>query len=207
MTIPSDKPPPVTWKTISRVADEANAADAADISALSSLSDADLDAQLAAAGFSPDDAGKLVDDALATPAKPAGLVVVPGGVDSPRRPPRPARWPVFALAAAAVVLSLLFWKRDDVVAFFAPHQEPIGPDREGPPRGPTPMQLEQARLLRSQALGDCEDEFWPECEDKLDRASKIDPAGETAPDVQAARKALADVKRAPPAPSGGRLKP
>ena len=156
MTIPSDKPPPVTWKTISRVADEANAADAADISALSSLSDADLDAQL---------------------------------------------------AAAAVVLCLLFWKRDDVVAFFAPHQEPIGPDREGPPRGPTPMQLEQARLLRSQALGDCEDEFWPECEDKLDRASKIDPAGETAPDVQAARKALADVKRAPPAPSGGRLKP
>jgi hypothetical protein len=207
VTTPSGKPPPVSWKTISRVADDANAADAAEVDALAGKTDAEIDAELAAAGFSPDDAAKLVDDALATPAKPAGPVLVSGGVDRPRRPPRPARWPVYALAAAAVVLGLLFWKRDDVVALFSPVHEPIGPDREGPPRGPTPMQLEQARLLRSQALGDCEDEFWSECEDKLDRANKLDPAGETAPDVQAARKALAEAKRAPPAPSGGKLKP
>jgi hypothetical protein len=206
VSTPDDKPP-VTWKTISRVADDANAADAAEVDALSSMSDAEIDARLAAAGLSPDDAAKLVDDALATPAKHAGPVLVSGAVDRPRRPPRPSRWPAFALAAAAVILGLLFWKRDEVVALFSPRLEPIGPDREGPPRGPTPAALEQARLLRVQAVADCADQFWSDCEEKLDRASKLDPAGDTAPEVQALRKDIADAKRAPPAPSNGKLKP
>jgi hypothetical protein len=210
VTTPSGKPPPVTWKAISRVADDANAADAADVDALSCMSDAAIDAELAAAGFSPDDAGKLVGDALATPAvpaKPSGPVLVSGSVEKARRPPRPSRWPAFALAAAAILLGLLFWKRAEVVAFFSPGPEPIGPDREGPPRGPSPVQLAQARQLRVEALGDCADHFWPECTDKLDRAKALDPAGDTAPDVQTARAAIAAAKSAPSVPSGGKLKP
>jgi hypothetical protein len=206
VSTPDDKPP-VTWKTISRVADDASAEGAAEVDALASMSDAEIDAQLAAAGFAPDDARKLVGDALAAPAKPAGPVRVSGGVDRPRRPPRASRWPVFAFAAAAVVLGLLFWKRDDVVAFFSPRPEPIGPDREGPVHGPTPGQLEQARFLRAQASGSCADQRWFDCRDELDRAAKLDPAGDTTPQVQALRTAIADAKRAPPAPSGFKLKP
>ena len=205
MTTPSGKPPPVTWRTISRVADDAGGD--AEVDALAAASDADIDARLAAAGLSPDDAARLVDAALATPGKPAGPVTVPGRVDRPRRPLRPALWPAFALAVAAVVLGLLFWKRTGIVAFFSPRPEPIGPDREGPARGPTPGQLEQARFLRGQAAGDCADQFWPDCQEKLDRAARLDPAGDTAPDVAALRKQLAAAKSAPPLPSGGKLKP
>ncbi len=206
MSTPDDKPP-VTWKTIARVADDANAADAAERDALSAMSDADLDARLATAGFAPGDAGKLVDDALATPAKPAGLVVVSGRVDRPRRPPRPSRLPIFALAVAALVLGLLFWKRAAIVALLPPPaDEPIGPDREGPPPGPTPGQLEQAGFLRAKAAGSCADQRWFDCRDELDRAARLDPAGDTTPGVQALRRDIADSRPVAPAPTGGRLK-
>jgi len=206
VSTPDDKPP-VTWKTVSRVADDANAADAAERDALSSMSDADLDARLAAAGFSPDDAAKLVDDALATPAKPAGPVLVSGGVDRPRSEPRPSRLPIFALAVAAVVLGLLFWKRAAIVALLPPPaHEPISPDREGPPPGPSPGQLEQARFLRAQAAGSCSDQRWFDCRDELDRAARLDPPGDTTPDVQALRQEIVDSRPVAPVPTGGRLK-
>lgn len=207
MTAPSDKPPPVTWKTISRVADDASATDAAEVEALSSRSDADIDAQLAAAGFAPGDARKLVEDALAAPAKPAGPGLVSGGARRSYPPPRRAAWTVLALAAAAVVLGLLFWKRAAILALLPPGQEDIVPDREGPPPGPTRGQLEQARFLRAQAATSCADQRWFDCRDELDRAAKIDPAGDSSPEVQALHTAITDAKRPPPAPSGGRLKP
>jgi hypothetical protein len=204
-----DDEPKVTWKTIARVADAANAADEAEVDALANLGDDALDAQLAAAGFAPDDAAKLALAALAIPAKPAGPVVVKGGVDRPRAPPRPSLWPAFAVVAAAVLLVVLLWKRAEVVAFFSPAREPIAPDRAGeqaPPRGPTPAELAQARALRAEAIGDCNDQFWAACEDRLDRARKLDPAGESSPDVQAARKSLGEAKRTPAMPSDGKPK-
>jgi hypothetical protein len=211
VSTPDDKPK-VTWKTIARVADAANAADAAEVDALANLSDDALDAQLDAAGFAPDDAAKLALAALATPATPAaprGPVVVKGGVDRPRAPPRPSLWPAFAIVAAAGLLVVLLWKRAEVVALLSPAPAPIVPDRAGeqaPPRGPTPAELAQARALRAEAIGDCNDQFWAACEDRLDRARKLDPAGETSPDVQAARKSLGEAKRAPAMPSDGKPK-
>jgi hypothetical protein len=208
--VTDDKPqPPVAWKTIARVADEANAADAADVGAverLANLSDAVVDAELAAAGFSPDDAGKLLDDALATPARPAApeapdaRVVVTGKVDRPRRPPPPSPWPVFALVAACALAVLLIWKRDDVSALLAPPSGDIGPDRPSPPK---PEQLREAKRLRNEGLADCANGFWELCQDKLDHARAIDPAGDADPNVQAARKQAAAAVSATPLPLKG----
>jgi hypothetical protein len=84
-----------------------------------------------------------------------------------------------------------------------------------PPIAPeVPLELEQARSLRAEAVKRCDREEWQGCLDALDEAARLDPAGDTAKDVaemrgRAARGLLPpvvptgkiDEKLAPPAPT------
>jgi DNA-directed RNA polymerase specialized sigma24 family protein len=70
--------------------------------------------------------------------------------------------------------------------------EPDRADRGPEVGGVLPDRLEVAQQLRGRALQECRSERWADCLHDLDRAAQLDPAGDTAPEVQNAR---ADVQR------------
>lgn len=219
MSAPDDrdepKPPaasPVAWKTIARVADEANA-EAKLMADLEAMGDADIDAELAADGIGPEDVEALAQVARdapgAAPAVPSAAassaserIVISGSVEHARRPPRPSRRGFAIVMAAAACATLLVWQRAAIVAYFAPPLEPIGPDTAGPV--PTPPSLaEEAAKVRTKAFAACDAERWVQCQDELDRASGLDPAGDTEPKVKQARAAIAvGLDAGPTAPEG-----
>ncbi len=159
------KPPLVSWKTIDRVADEARE------ETLVAKSDEELTRELREAGFADDAADGIVDRALAANER--------------RRPAR--RWIPALVAAAAVVLAVLAWKRQEVVAWWEGRPDEIGPDRAGPERVGV---AERAGRLREEAYAACDASQWAACATKLDEARRLDPAGETGPRVVGARAAL-----------------
>lgn len=64
----------------------------------------------------------------------------------------------------------------------------------------------RAEELRKEAFEKCLSEQWTECVDKLDRAKKLDPAGDRQPTVQMARENAAKAKNLPPpAPTTSRI--
>jgi RNA polymerase sigma factor (sigma-70 family) len=97
------------------------------------------------------------------------------------------RW--LAELAAVAALSLLVvivvrWLR-------SPDQPPeaIGPDvpKTAPITPEPPSYLERARTLRADAMKQCEARSWRACLDGLDEASRLDPAGDQAQNIQQAR--------------------
>jgi hypothetical protein len=76
-----------------------------------------------------------------------------------------------ALGALVIAVVVLVLRRDDVAL----------------PYGQT--QQQRADELREGAYAACDKGQWRACEDQLDDAKKLDPAGDAAPRVQAARAA------------------
>jgi hypothetical protein len=52
----------------------------------------------------------------------------------------------------------------------------------------TPTKEQTAAELRSRAFASCDAHEWRECLDRLDAAARLDPVGDDAPEVRAARK-------------------
>lgn len=98
-----------------------------------------------------------------------------------------SRWALEVAAVAALVgVALLLWWR------FGRHPQTPDEDRivreipSAVPPDPTPF--EQARELRRAAIPLCESADREGCLRGLDEAKRLDPAGDTAPEVQAARR-------------------
>jgi hypothetical protein len=172
------------WRTIQRVADEANAG------RVEPERGAQLDEELRAAGFAEGAADALLDAALAR-APAAAPREKPPAVPAAPRGWRPS--PALAVLAAAIVAVAVY-------AFFRRREEPIAPDRWSPP-SESLARAKQAAELRRQALGDCDEGRWVACEQELDGARTLDPAGESDPQVQDARKRIDTAKHPQPGPS------
>ncbi len=104
------------------------------------------------------------------------------------------RWAAQAAALAALgivaLLALVFFLRrekapEPVIAHDTPHE-------------PTPQ--ERAGRMRRDALRSCENGAYEPCLDGLDRAKEIDPAGDTAEEIQRARRDATE-HLAPPSPT------
>jgi len=121
----------------------------------------------------------------------------------PERRSRPAFvWLVAATLGAAVGGGLVYvtMHREP-----APTPAPVPgptPSRAPEPVEPAPPQLVSAADLRRDAFQECDVHEWDACLADLDRARAMDPAGDTAPQVQAARKQAIDhiVTNKPPKP-------
>jgi hypothetical protein len=121
--------------------------------------------------------GREVADAQVQPAREV--------VGRRRAPSR--RWAVGAwAAAAAIALPAL-----SLVAFhYLQPKEPVVIRPEPPPPDPTANLRRAAADLRQDATEGCAKELWGLCGDRLDEAQKLDPAGESTPDVQQMRRAI-----------------
>jgi len=69
-----------------------------------------------------------------------------------------------------------------------------------PPRAPTPE--EKAQGLREEAREACGAGQWDRCEDRLDEAKQLDPAGEDNPLIQSLRRKAQGARHPEPAPHG-----
>ena len=191
----TDKPPPkVTWKTIERVAAQAESGEMAH---LRDMTDEDLDAELKEAGFAPDAAEKLLEAALAkaaapkdAPPAPPAPVVSLAAERAKRR--RPIGWLTLVAAAAAVAV---VGGGATLVALNTPSPPPTTPVPSIPsvPPAPPPELLAQQRRekadeLRKLARAECDEAEWRACERGLETASGLDPTGDAARAVQRLRR-------------------
>jgi hypothetical protein len=176
--------------TPEEVLDAIEDADAADEAGrILALSDDDLDRELQEAGLDPDAVrarGRTIGeramravgersadgDAWVTAAPPA------------RRRSVAPRWSVLLAAALAAVVvggatpivARLLSNRDD------------GPTQNRPDASPTATAAPSPRHIRERALEACDQQRWGECLNGLDEARALDPAGDTEPRIQAARR-------------------
>lgn len=154
------------------------------------LGDAELDAELASAGFDPT-AERAKGARMAERAR--GKVVP---LPAARRPSRLV-WLMaagFALLAGAVAAT----QGPAVVAWLkGGPPEPIRPANE-PPRPLSPHEI--AEKARDAAEKACAEELWGRCIDRLDEAREIDPAGESEERVQKLRQDIHDGTTLKPGP-------
>jgi hypothetical protein len=127
------------------------------------------------------------DGAKEAGSRGAGRVVA---LDERRR----TRWVLMLAAAMFVLVVVVVIKQVPAIVAYWRHgthdKFQIGPDNDWvPPRGP-PTPHEQAEALRDEAVAACEGWLWAMCRGKLDEAQKLDPAGESAERVQAARREI-----------------
>jgi hypothetical protein len=131
---------------------------------VASMSDPQLDDELRKGGIT----SKAVKDAARSvrglgneaPTKPASGRM--------RARSRWAAWTAIA-AVAAAALAVFVWPRDEGVGAGYPGEA-------------------KASLLRTEAYAACDRGAWVLCEAKLDEAKRLDPAGEAAAEVLAARR-------------------
>ncbi len=150
------------------------------------LREEELDRELAAGGRDPQEErarGTALAERLG-----AGAGQVAQVLQLPVRP-RPRGRVLVWLAAAALGAGalVLVIERNEVVAWFKGDTR-IEPDHPVVPREPTPE--ERAEKLRDEAEKACAEERWGRCNDRLDEATKLDPAGETGARVQALRATI-----------------
>jgi DNA-directed RNA polymerase specialized sigma24 family protein len=99
-----------------------------------------------------------------------------------------------AIVAATIAIGVWIW-----LSKKKPVETPIARDVPSSVVNPQELSPEETRKL---ALDLCARHYWKACVDDLDRAAQLDPAGDQAPEVVAARKAAADALTPPPvAPS------
>jgi hypothetical protein len=167
---------------------ENEAHDRGQIDQIAALPREELDARLEKAGFDVTkvkaEASALRDEiARSAAARRAKLKAVEEqrrqGAQVAARVPLWRR-PVVAVAAAASLAAAAGGG-----LLFRPIPAPLPVWSGSPP--PSASSVDAAEL-RTQAFAACAEWRWQECRALLDDASRIDPAGESAPDVQAARK-------------------
>jgi hypothetical protein len=121
----------------------------------------------------------------------------------PERRGRPALvWLVAATVGAAVGGGIVYvTMHRQPTSTPAPVPAPT-PNPAPEPVEPTPPQLVSAADLRRDAFEECDVHEWDACLADLDRARAMDPAGDTAPRIRAARKQAIDniVSNKPPKP-------
>jgi hypothetical protein len=100
---------------------------------------------------------------------------------------RSSRLPLFIAAAVAAIIVLFIWvKRHDIEArLWGPE---IAPDNDNTPYVEPPAKV--ARKLRDEAETACQLRDWADCRAKLDRAKRLDPAGESEEQVQGMRRTI-----------------
>jgi len=108
------------------------------------------------------------------------------------------RSPAFAVVAAAVILGLLFWKRNAVVDYLAPVHDRMSTERPATGNSLTQADRDAASRLRIDAVSDCNRGDLDACENKLNHARRLDPAGEALPDVRALRQRLQQLRNNAP---------
>ncbi len=182
MTEPRKRSPAEVWRALEKASTDA------EVGRIDALSDDELDAELRAAGIDPADAAKIGMDVLepapaasdggvasGVPAR-TGVAEAKAAVDEAPRGRRRVYW-IAGFAAAAVVIGVLVTRPSG--------GPPVGtghPDAEAA--------LKEAADLRERAFGACDQGYWAACEDALNAAQRLDPAGETAPRVVAARRSI-----------------
>ncbi|HEX8794248.1 MAG TPA: hypothetical protein VF765_25065 [Polyangiaceae bacterium] len=130
-------------------------------------------------------------------ARVAGTAAKPASVATTKEPAPASRsrraWIAAGVVAAAAGAAGI------AAEIGRPHRgtEEIRPE----PPAPAPAPLEQAALLRRQALAACDVRDFSACSAKLDEAKRLDPAGESDPRVVAARAAV-EASTAAPQPAG-----
>jgi hypothetical protein len=108
----------------------------------------------------------------------------------PLTPRKRMPWVVWMAAAivGALVLALVATNSAAIVALFRGTDEirrdDLGPQREGV--------QQRALTLRDEAERACRGKLWGTCEEKLDEAMKLDPAGESEARVWNMRSAIAE---------------
>jgi hypothetical protein len=166
-------PPHDAWDALERMAldDEAER--------VGSLSDDALDRELASRGLDPK-ALRARGEALAAklaataPARPVTLRPKKGGTRT--------RLPVLLAAAAIAAAAIVVFAMAGPTMVAMIRHKVIGPDVALPKRE-LPAE-ERAAQLRDNAFKECESMRWETCEDLLDEARKLNPAGESDPRVK-----------------------
>jgi hypothetical protein len=167
------------------------------------LSDDALDRELASKGLDPK-ALRARGEALAAklaataPARPKA-VGRPSTLRAKDALPR-ARLPVLLAAAAIAAAAIVVFAMAGPAIVAMIRHNVIGPDvwdalpkRELPPE-------ERAVQLRDNAFKECESMRWETCEDLLDEARKLNPAGESDPRVKQWRWMMRPEQRGDGAP-------
>jgi DNA-directed RNA polymerase specialized sigma24 family protein len=112
-----------------------------------------------------------------------------------------SRWLTQVGVAAAVVTAalVLYWRlrtpgTPEIVREtpLPPHSAKLPDERE--------LRVERGRSLRREALARCAEHVWQPCLNGLDQAAELDPAGDTAEEVGAARREAADALVPTPVP-------
>jgi hypothetical protein len=143
-------------------------------------------------------AQELAKKSAASGGTPSVMEVRPlEGARRPNTTTARVRRTMWLAAAALGALLSVFALRNRAAIEAALEGEPIKPDDEWLPWKPTPTPNERAAPIRQQAFAACGAALWSTCEAKLDEARQIDPAGESAPPVVAARTAIADAAKSP----------
>jgi RNA polymerase sigma factor (sigma-70 family) len=90
-----------------------------------------------------------------------------------------------ATAAAVLLLALVLWHwlRRPTTG-----PENIRPDEVASTKPPEPTPVERARALRAEAEQACQRSQWQPCLDRLDEARRLDPAGDSSPEVTGLRE-------------------
>jgi hypothetical protein len=134
------------------------------------------------------------------PASGEGAETPPRGqvLRLPRR--HVGAWTWSLAAGFALVIGFTgFAKREVVIGFFkgaGGHGDHVIPGPSASAPGPTPEQL--AAAVRSDAARACAREDWSECDERLEDARKLDPAGDVAPDVVRMRRDIYEAMHHPP---------
>jgi hypothetical protein len=152
---------------------------------LEKLSDADFEEEMRAKGIDPARVPSAAD-LLARATERAKKREVSGRPPAPvvalrSRRVRPVWW--IAATLALLILAVLATQSAAIIALFK--GDSIRPDDWRPPRPPP---HEVAEKMRDEAMGACGRRLWGLCEQKLDDARAIDPAGESEERVEKARR-------------------
>jgi len=134
------------------------------------MSDEELDAELAAGGYDP--------QAVRAKGRALGAQI-----ESAARRARLRRGAAVGAVATAVIAIATAWylSRRSAPPSIVP--EPI----LSPSPSPTPTPSPGPKELRLEAMTACDRKEWQRCVQLLERAQALDPAGDLAPDVKAAR--------------------
>jgi hypothetical protein len=179
-----NKPDPARgWQFVQKLLDEE------EIARIEKLSDEEIDTELRAHGRDP---ARLpnAEELLAKAEARAAVTALRARV-VPLTPRKRMPWVVWMAAAivGALVLALLATNSAAIVALFRGTDE-IRRDDLGPPRREGARQ--RALTLRDEAERACRGKLWGTCEEKLDEAMKLDPAGESEARVWNMRSAIAE---------------
>ncbi|HEX3344979.1 MAG TPA: hypothetical protein VHS09_10420, partial [Polyangiaceae bacterium] len=185
------KRPEVSWRTIERVADQA---ERDEMKNLLEMSDEELDADLAEAGVAPGDAARVVEAALAKAAAGAAAGKKVVSLSEAREKRATRRRPTWLLLVAAAVGVAVVGGGATVVAVYAPSPSSTSPVPTVPtaPPGPSPEQLAEehrakAEELRATASTECGGFHWRPCMRELESAKELDPGGDGARATQRLR--------------------